>query len=514
MNRPPEAPDRGQPLLPFLAVLVTSLAVFAAVRLSADPDLWGHLRFGLDMLRDGSLPRRDTYSFTSTIPWMNHEWLAELAMAAAWSAGESIGLVLLKAGLVGLALASSWSGAMRAGTGGTAAWGCAGVTAFAALNRTSTFRPQVFAFCTCALLCLALRFVHGPRRAVGVLAVVVVLACWANVHGSWFLGVLIVLLWVLGRLLTGPPMGWLAAVLPCLALAASLCTPYGAANWSFLADTVGFNRPEIADWVAPWSDSGLFIVWACPTAACILAVAVAPSGRRLLPWLLPACVLGAASLRLARVDVFFGCAASALLADALAARVASVAPVARDSPAQPWHWLLAAMVGAAILGPRVPRLVANVSCIPVDRGFIEDAASGALDGSPVGTRVLTYFDYGEFALWHLSPRVLISMDGRRETVYSPATIAAHAAFYDNPSAAARYPEGLSADYVWVPSGGRFAPALAAAGWMRMFEGPLTTIWTRRKMPVVAFRGGTVPGCFPGGALPDLSFGDRDPRHAP
>jgi hypothetical protein len=28
---------------------------------SADPDLWGHVRFGLDMLRDGHLQSADTY---------------------------------------------------------------------------------------------------------------------------------------------------------------------------------------------------------------------------------------------------------------------------------------------------------------------------------------------------------------------------------------------------------------------------------------------------------------------
>jgi len=31
----------------------------------------------------------------------------------------------------------------------------------------------------------------------------------------------------------------------------------------------------------------------------------------------------------------------------------------------------------------------------------------------------TFFDWGEYIIWHLSPAVRVSIDGRRETVYSP-----------------------------------------------------------------------------------------------
>ena len=29
-----------------------------------------------------------------------------------------------------------------------------------------------------------------------------------------------------------------------------------------------------------------------------------------------------------------------------------------------------------------------------------------------------HFDWGEYVLWHLSPQIKVSIDGRRETVYS------------------------------------------------------------------------------------------------
>jgi hypothetical protein len=55
------APD---PLLVMrLGLLLVCLAVMA--RTEADPDLWGHVRFGADIVAAQSVPRVDVYSFTS-----------------------------------------------------------------------------------------------------------------------------------------------------------------------------------------------------------------------------------------------------------------------------------------------------------------------------------------------------------------------------------------------------------------------------------------------------------------
>src|SRR5262245_39968098 len=76
--------------LTLLALLLGGLA-----RSWADPDLWGHVRFGGDIIGSG-IPRTDHYSFTSDISWINHEWLAEVLMYASWVGGGGAGLVALK----------------------------------------------------------------------------------------------------------------------------------------------------------------------------------------------------------------------------------------------------------------------------------------------------------------------------------------------------------------------------------------------------------------------------------
>ena len=67
---------------PFLWIRIAILAVLCVVVSDsrADPDLWGHVRFGGDIAAAGGVVSADPYSFTSDIPWTNHEWLSELAM--------------------------------------------------------------------------------------------------------------------------------------------------------------------------------------------------------------------------------------------------------------------------------------------------------------------------------------------------------------------------------------------------------------------------------------------------
>ena len=116
---------------------------------------------------------------------------------------------------------------------------------------------------------------------------------------------------------------------------------------------------------------------------------------------------------------------------------------------------------------------------------------------PAGSRILTYFDYGEYAIWHLAPRLRVSMDGRRETVYSAGTIAEHAAFYRDPVGRADYPDRLRADAVWVPNGASFDRALRPRGWTPVFEGPVSTVWIRAGGGPHVTRNLTAPRCFPG-----------------
>src|ERR1043166_6405364 len=87
----------GPGLLGVAALAVVILA--AAILTPADADLWGHLKFGADIVADHHVVQIDRYSFTTDRPWVNHEWLSEVLFALAYRFGPA-GLILLKVAIV------------------------------------------------------------------------------------------------------------------------------------------------------------------------------------------------------------------------------------------------------------------------------------------------------------------------------------------------------------------------------------------------------------------------------
>src|SRR5262245_1608402 len=82
-----------------IVVLVLAVGFFMAARAHADPDLWGHVRFGQDLLSSG-IPETDSYSYlTEGYPWINHELFAEILFGALFNGLGVAGLVGLKVGI-------------------------------------------------------------------------------------------------------------------------------------------------------------------------------------------------------------------------------------------------------------------------------------------------------------------------------------------------------------------------------------------------------------------------------
>jgi hypothetical protein len=77
------------------------------------------------------------------------------------------------------------------------------------------------------------------------------------------------------------------------------------------------------------------------------------------------------------------------------------------------------LTGLHVLG--VVALVAvsasRLDCLPLKQFEMPSQAIGMLKASGVKGNLAIFFDYGEYALWHLKDDVHVSMDGRRETVY-------------------------------------------------------------------------------------------------
>jgi hypothetical protein len=137
---------------------------------------------------------------------------------------------------------------------------------------------------------------------------------------------------------------------------------------------------------------------------------------------------------------------------------------------------------------------------PRGRFSIDPAAAAFLRENGAAGRLLVDFDWGEYAAWHLAPGLQVSIDGRRESVYSAATIAAHRTLLANGPDARLRLERMAPDYIWLPNASRLAAQLDGWGWRRVFSSSSSAVW----VPAAAVdRPWTAPDstqtsyCFPG-----------------
>lgn len=489
-----------------LRVAVWSTFLVILTFTSADPDLWGHIRFGSDILRDGSIHQVDTYSFASDRPWVNHEWGAEVLAAWAFDTAGNAGLVSLKLLIIGSVLWLLNATLRNEGVhSGFARDVTAGIAIVITLSQAHHVRPQLFSLlCFSVLLYGLLAARRGNQR--WLLVVPVLFAAWANLHGGWIVGGGVLLLWTAALLTCGEREQTLRlAAAGTVSLAATLVTPYGPGLWRFLQETVGFSRPEIIEWqpvyVTGWAFVGLWVISFSVTAVGIVL------GRREklhLERVAVGLALAAASLKVARLLAFFGLAAVFLFAPLICQayqRRRTTGQFGSNPIVRLGFVGVACAVGVFTIGI----VYNNFWQLRLDAASLpEPEAVRLLNRQPAGKRVLVWFNWGEYAIWHLSPRMQVSIDGRRETVYSDHLQTRHFDFYFDRPGGANLPEDLRADYIWLP---RVLPAVGRlrsdSRWTRIYDGGQSVIFERaglaerRQNPSVVAVASTTPRLFPG-----------------
>jgi hypothetical protein len=176
-----------------LRILVVAGVCLALTLTWVDPDLWGHVLFGRDILRVG-LSSADPYSFTSDVRWVNHEWLAEIALYASYAAAKGAGLVLFKAAVIVAAVALAHARVRRSDVDPIVSDALLVVLAAGVWVRSYVARPQIFSLLFFAAMLWILRRVEDGRRG-WLAALPVTFALWVNFHGGWVVGIGVLALW-------------------------------------------------------------------------------------------------------------------------------------------------------------------------------------------------------------------------------------------------------------------------------------------------------------------------------
>ena len=398
-------------------------------------------------------------------------------------------------------------------------------------NRT--IRPQLFSFLFFLLLLLVIQ--AADRGHLGALWLAApLIALWANFHGAFLAGLGLLAVWSGVRVavigyeywadrrsnFAGVTVRIAQVLLPLLAaLLAAMLNPYGPKLLVFLWKTATVARPDIMEWqpvditktegMAYLALVGISILAVADLAAATLSCrhrGVGLHGR-------PAAG-GIAASPLAAM------AAAVLAGEHLAAGWQRLMPVGsgqwsvgreqRQVEMQPSlttsHWPLATTFLAAVLlsGATLHKSL-RIAIDPQHAAFPARAVE-VLRASGVSGNMAVYFDWGQYVIWRLGPRIKVSYDGRRETIYQESLRQLNTAWATGTGCwdalLDKYPTDLALLDKRLPA---YNLMRLKAGWKLVYEDSLAALFVRNEpglvRPLAAVRPADLPAdgagmCFP------------------
>lgn len=407
---------RSENLLSAAIGLLIFSAVFSALaRTEADPDLWGHLRYGLEVLNSGWVTHVDPYSYlTEGYKWINHEWLAEVIMAFSWNVAGATGLILFKIllgmltlGLLYRHLTTSGAPPLRA-----AILLLAGMALM--MPTLTTARPHLFTllFFTLTLLILDKA---GAGHYGWLWALTLVFALWANLHGGFLAGLGAVGLWLL--LHRPQDLHSYRQILPptLLSFAAPLLNPYGPALVIFLARSMVFHFPVVSEWQPLGLASPLGLAYLIFLTVMILGLFFTRQPRQ--PFRITLfCIMALLPLIATRHLPLFIITSLVFISEYV------FDSWDRARPEKPWRGSPSILTGG--LGAVSVLLLVfggiHLGSIPLPDQPVRypvEAVELLKESGVSGNLAVVHFDWGDYALWHLSPKIKVSIDTRLNMTY-------------------------------------------------------------------------------------------------
>ena len=400
--------------LVFGLVLVATL-VGGRSRMLNDPGTFWHLRLGRDILANRALPRVDTLTFTHTgEPWVDQSWLFDAALAVVvdrlgWSSA-----VLLAA----LGIASVYAGLARF----LARDGRSPLVVFAASLLAAgagsihfLLRPHLFTF---GFVLWTLRICRAQHERGGyrVFAVPAITAVWANLHGGFLAGPLIVFTAAAGHLVSEPGASgrrrgastFFAAGV--LSLLAALANPYGLGLYRHVAKLlVSSGVTELIDEYQPipfGKPDARVVEWIILGLIALPALTRSKMTRYELSHALVWLHLALASVRHAPLFALAAAAGFASLLDGLVTRPNVRPEGPGDAP--PWLWPGVAAAALAVAVGCGARLSAfDRSTWPLD-------ALPSLNAAPSRAPLFHEQDWGGLIAAETSPTRPTFLDDRFE----------------------------------------------------------------------------------------------------
>ena len=422
-------PKKLLPTNTWVRLAIVPALVFIALMADRNylADFWHHLARGRAMVEEGRLVDHDQFTFT--IPGQSFQDLNWLSQVAYYQLYQWGGMDLLRvANALFLCLTLSmlvclcWrkSGSLPAAAG-------LGIFTFFGLWQILTIRPQTFSLLLFVLLYDVLD--RSEERPGWLVVPPFILALWANLHGAFPAGLMLIGCfgltaawqgWRAGRLFNNPQT-WRLAICLAVSLLATLINPYGWGIYEYVRQTSGiasgrgideWGPPTLDFWISKFGLASLIVMIGLVFAS--IRSGRKPAAREVI---LVGCFLPLACLWVRMVAWWL--IISAPLAAML---IVYLWPKSRDSEEKPAPaWDAALVLGAILvllvmslpgLQPYNPVLAGRVAT-PRTEEELDTVHRRLAELAPQG-RIFTRLEWGEYLTWSYSPNYKVFMDGRVE----------------------------------------------------------------------------------------------------
>lgn len=393
-----------------------------------DPDLWWHLRTGQNIIDTKVIPHNDIYSYTNQgKEWIAHEWLSEIFLAAIYRVFSSGGLVVVFALIITLAF---WLTYLRCDGPPLISCGALIIGALATMP-TWGVRPQMLTFLLASVFLFVLDNYKRRKRAVQLFWLVPLTALWANLHGGFILGLVLIFLSGVGVVLDyfGGLESETTALIPrvrllCFVLIgcllAGLLTPHGIRLYSYPIETIASYAQQtyIAEWSSPNFQKSTFLPLALLIIATFSALALSP--RRVRPSeLLLLSAMCYAALKSGRHIPFLSLVAIPLLAEHASLWLKTFRwGRSFDLPEQP---SLGAQMIPNILLLLLPAVLAIIITFQVVSNLpstetmdVPVAAVNFIQSHRIEGPIFNTYSWGGYLIWRLYPEYRVYIDGRAD----------------------------------------------------------------------------------------------------
>ena len=499
-----------------ISLFAFSLAFNLFSYVTADPDLWGHVKFGEQIWTAKALHTDDPFSYTAHgMPWINHEWLSEIIFYLTFRFSGPAGLLLLII-LAGLLTVSLLFQMCLKKENNLPALFLYFPLLVSVMGPGYMMRPHIFSYLFLAILmCLLQSFFHdGNRRAMTVIPLIFLF--WVNMHGGVVAGLgifaLVILTESIRCIFQGEKLNtwlWAGFSLSCLTI---LINPYGVDLWKFFYHTLSVPR-EIGEWNPVPLLNADFLAYKTLTLL-FLATLFAKTKKR--SWevviilfslwygfkhqrhtVLTAIVMTpylylhlsawikktGGSLDLSRSNpagkfVKRHFASLFPISNPALTFTLRVEPGPRSSP---FHGVLKTALVALILlniFEGVEKYRSSGAGIIVEPQVYPSYAVQFMNVNHIAGNILVPFDWGEYVIWKM-PGSRVSIDGRFRTVYPKTIIRQNRAFSfggpDWQGMLNRYPTEI---ILTRRSDKTHQRMDEETGWMKIYEDPVSLIYMR------------------------------------